>query len=733
MTRLLGFLRRHSFLVVLLALGTVLRVLVWVAYQPALLYIDSFRYLYNVGPLAPDQLNPIGYDLVLKPLLAIGGLAFVVAVQHVAGLAVAVGVYALAQRLGARRWVSALAAAPLLLDAYQVQIEQNIMSEVTFEVLLLGLLWLMLGRGEPNWRRAGLAGIVLGAAVLTRVIGITLILPLLVYLIVAGKPWRTRAGWRRIGVRCGAAVLGLAIVVVPYAGYFKSATGNWGLSVSQSNVLYGRTANIADCAKLNLDAALKPFCPIEPLGQRIGVDYYAHLDVDPNWPGPIPAGMTRSGLVKEFSDKVLAAQPGDVVWAVVKDFAKSFAPTRVSEPDDVPLDRWQFQTEYPLFNFQETVNQFTEQYDGILPSVNTDLAPILRTYQLNGGYTPGTLLGIGALLGLLAFWGRGRARPGAVFAAGTGLFLLLASAAFEFSWRYQLPALVLLPLAGALGFTTLTAASRRRLGAYPDDVDSGAVKAFHEQYGELRLAPVTVVIAAYNEADGIGAVLKEMPTECCGMRVEVLVVVDGGSDDTAAIAAAHGAYVCVAPRNRGQGAALRLGYHLAADLGAEYIVTTDGDGQYENSEMAELIQPLLDDTADFVTGSRRLGHEEADSRMRWIGVRVFAVLASVLTLRRITDTSFGFRGMRAGLACSIPLAEPQYQSSELLLGVTARRSRLLERPMTMRLRNAGKSKKGRTLVYGANYARVMTGTWWREYVLRRGRLRHGKKRPGRAG
>jgi glycosyltransferase involved in cell wall biosynthesis len=210
------------------------------------------------------------------------------------------------------------------------------------------------------------------------------------------------------------------------------------------------------------------------------------------------------------------------------------------------------------------------------------------------------------------------------------------------------------------------------------------------------------------------------------LPVDVLVVVDGATDDTAAIARARGVHVCAVPQNRGQGAALRLGYHLAAEFGAEYIVTTDADGQYDTGELPELLQPLLDGTADFVTGSRRLGLEEADSGVRRLGVRVFATLATVLTWRRITDTSFGFRAMRAELACAVPLAEPQYQSSELLLGVTARGARVLERPMSMRLRKAGKSKKGGSLVYGANYARVMSGTWWRGYVLRQGRRRAGR-------
>jgi hypothetical protein len=102
-------------------------------------------------------------------------------------------------------------------------------------------------------------------------------------------------------------------------------------------------------------------------------------------------------------------------------------------------------------------------------------------------------------------------------------------------------------------------------------------------------------------------------------------------------------------------------------------------------------------------------------------VRVFAALASLLTGRRITDTSFGLRALRADLACSLTLEEPQYQASELLLGALARGARLAEVPLTMRLRVDGGSKKGRNLVYGANYAKVMLGTWLRERRRRAGR------------
>ncbi|MFF0147529.1 dolichyl-phosphate-mannose-protein mannosyltransferase [Amycolatopsis sulphurea] len=716
------FLRRHAFLLVLLALGATLRVLAWVAYRPAILYIDSFRYLDNLHALRADQLNPIGYDLLLRPLLAVGGLAFVAAVQHLAGMAVAVGLYALARRLGARRWVSALAAAPLLLDAYQVQIEQNIMSEVLFEALLLGLLWLLLAKGKPNWRRIALAGLIVGFAVLVRLVGVALAAPFLLYVLAAGRAWRRWRGWRNAGI----GLLAMLVVVVPYAAEVKAQTGKWGLTGPSGDMLYGRTAAVADCPNLKLDLVLKVFCPAQEIGLR-RVDDYTHADLDPAWPGPLPPGTDKTALAHEFAVTVLKAQWWDVAKAIIGDFAKSFRFTRTNAVNDVEVERWQFQLTYPQWADPPVISGYTTQYDGVGPSVDEPIAVVLRNYQLNGGFAPGTVLGFFALLGLSTLLRRKRphdpARSGALFAAGAGLFLLFACAVFEFSWRYQLPALVLLPMAGALGFTTLTSPSRRRLAAYPDATDERAAARFRQRHSGMQLSELTVVIAAYNEAGGIGQVLDDMSETCLGLPVDVLVVVDGGTDDTATIAEKHGAYVCVAPTNRGQGAALRLGYHLAAEYGAKYIVTTDGDGQYDNSEMAELVRPLIENAADFVTGSRRLGHEEAANRMRWVGVRVFAWLASLLTLRRITDTSFGFRGMHAELATAVPLNEPQYQSSELLLGVTARGARVLERPMSMRLRKAGKSKKGGSLVYGANYARVMTGTWWRGYVLRRGRKR----------
>ena len=710
--------RKHWLLAVFLVAGLVLRVLATVAYRPAIIYTDSVQYLTNMGKLSPDQLNPIGYDFVLGPLVAIGGLTFVVIVQHLTGLLLGVAIYALARRLTVYRWLAAFAAAPILLDAYQVQIEQNIMAETTFDVILVAILWLLIAKGVPGWGRAAVVGVLVGAAFTVRAIGLVLLIAVVLYLVVVGKQ-RVR--------RTAAAVAGFGVVFAAYAGYYHAETGRWGFTGAENQVLYGRTATVANCDKLPLDEGTRLFCPKEPLGQRLGVDKYAHNHYgDPNWPGPLPPGTTKRQLATEFAHLVIKHQPLDVTWAALKDFGKGFAPTRTTSPDDVPLDRWQFQLTYPNLQDANTAKAAVK-WGGSEPQVSHVPAVILRAYQLHGGYTSGTLLALCVLIALAAVARAKELRSATLFPVAAGVILLLGSAAFEFSWRYQLPGLVFFPLAGAIGLRALLGKDQARpaMADFPDAVDSEAIKE------TPNFAPVVVVIAAYNEAGGIGPVLTDMPRTCAGLPVDVLVVVDGATDNTAEIAREHGAYVCVAPSNRGQGAALRLGYHLAAQGGAQYVVTTDADGQYDNAELATLLEPILLDRADFVTGSRRLGAEDADSRLRWVGVRVFAVLASVLTRQKLTDTSFGFRAMRAELATAVTLREPQYQSSELLLGALALGARVVELPMTMRRRGDGSSKKGPGVVYGANYGRVMTTTWLREYVLRRGRRQSWRTPAGR--
>jgi glycosyltransferase involved in cell wall biosynthesis len=247
-------------------------------------------------------------------------------------------------------------------------------------------------------------------------------------------------------------------------------------------------------------------------------------------------------------------------------------------------------------------------------------------------------------------------------------------------------------------------------------IDDAAAKAFFAEFGEPaeHMPPVAIVIAAYNEQGVIGSVVDALPDSICGLAAAAVVVSDGSADGTVAEGREHRALVADVPVNRGQGAALRLGYRLAREGGARYIVTTDADGQYNPAEMERVLAPVVAGDADFVTGSRKLGSQETKDPVRRLGTWVFATTISVLTGTHITDSSFGLRAMRSEVTGVVRLEQPQYQSAELLIAVLARGFRVVEVPATIHKRQVGESKKGHNAIYGLHYAGVVAGTWWRE-------------------
>jgi hypothetical protein len=727
-------LRRHWLFATFLAVGVALRVLTSIAYRPAIFYIDSIaNYVPAVRSLDPGGQNPIGYDfLLLKPVLAVGDFTAVAAIQHLLGIGMAATTYALLVHRGAWRWLAAVATAPILLDAYQLQIEHNIMSDPLFQALLVAAFALLAWPARPGWKTVAVSGLLLGAAVAVRTVGEVLVGPAVVYLLLVGRTWRRRA------LLAGVMAVSFALPVVGYAAYFQDRTGRFGITSINGKTLYGRVATFADCTGLDLPAHERPLCPTEPVDQRMGPDYWAHSSSSPaiairDHP---PPGRDGDDVLSDFSWRIIRHQPWDFTRAVLSDAVRVFARERTDGPDPgyPPVDRWQFQDEYPTFpphTTLESVAQATRQYGGGDPTVVKPLAQGLRWYQLHAGYTPGPAIALAMLVALLACVGVGRARrsplraPCALYLAG-GALVLLSADTFEFSWRYQLPGYVLLPAAGVLGLTALTRRSTSPPRAtFPEPPDEQAIA----EFGQVSFPDVVVLIAAYNEAPTLGAVLDSVPSTCLGLPIAALVVVDGATDGTADVARAHGAYTCVARLNRGQGAALRLGYHLARGGsygppaaptgGCRYIVTTDADGQYDMAELPVLLLPLVDGEADFVTGSRRLGANESADPVRRLGTRAFAWLVSVLGGHRVTDTSFGFRAMRAEVTAQVTLDQPQYQSAELLVGVLSRGYRVVERPMTMRRRGGGRSKKGNNLVYGWRYARVVLSTWARERKMTR--------------
>jgi len=157
---------------------------------------------------------------------------------------------------------------------------------------------------------------------------------------------------------------------------------------------------------------------------------------------------------------------------------------------------------------------------------------------------------------------------------------------------------------------------------------------------------VSVILPAYNEAGSIGHVLKgirDLAARREGTDLfEIVVVDDGSSDATAAIAAAEGARVVRHPYNIGNGAAVKAGIREA---GGEVIVLMDADGQHRPEEIPLLLD-ALENHAMAVGARRAQGHAGLHRR---IANALYNLLASYVTGRKIPDLTSGFRAVRAGV------------------------------------------------------------------------------------
>lgn len=224
---------------------------------------------------------------------------------------------------------------------------------------------------------------------------------------------------------------------------------------------------------------------------------------------------------------------------------------------------------------------------------------------------------------------------------------------------------------------------------------------------------IAILIPAYNEAENIGVVLGQIPPAVCGIGTEVLVVDDGSRDGTGDVAAEHGAAVARHVTNRGGGAALRTGYRLMVESGAEIVVTLDADGQHRPDEMERLVKPILDGEVEMAHGSRVLGHADRNHFARELGIVFFNRLVSFITRTHVTDCSNGYRAVRTAVLPQLVLRQEQFHTSEFMIEAIKRGIPAKEVPITVDQRLHGHSKKPAAFRYGAGFANAIVRTWLR--------------------
>ncbi len=466
-------LRRHWPLLIAVGCAAALRVVVLLAYQPALIFPDSERYLqytqlYLAGHWYPDWLRTSGYSLLLIPAVLIHNLMVVPLVQHVLGLATGVLIYAVLIHFGSRRWLAALATVPVLFDPLQLDIEQYVLTDVGATFLLAAaLVVLVWKRGAIGRTAPVVAGLLLAAATIIRQSDLVVMIPAVAYLAVAVRPWR------RFAMRASLLLAAFLLPVLGYLGWFQVTRGQFDFVSYNGEFMYGRIAQFADCTGVSMPAYERPLCPSQPPSQR-DLDFYMWAPQSPQVTLKAPPGMSKDDVIIDFDRRIIEHQPLAYLQAVAGDVLYSFSPVRGDGPERYPASYLKFHTYYPT-NAHTIPTLRTYGHTG--PQVEPALADFLSGYG-RGFYVPGPLLAAGLALGAAGMAGIGRARrsglraPCLLFTLGTIAAVLPPFAIANFDWRYELPQLALIPIAAVLGVTALVGRGRdAAVGGSPANTD----------------------------------------------------------------------------------------------------------------------------------------------------------------------------------------------------------------------------------------------------------------------
>jgi glycosyltransferase involved in cell wall biosynthesis len=201
---------------------------------------------------------------------------------------------------------------------------------------------------------------------------------------------------------------------------------------------------------------------------------------------------------------------------------------------------------------------------------------------------------------------------------------------------------------------------------------------------------VSFLVPAHNEEPTIGAVLDAI--DLLELDRQVIVVDDGSTDGTAAIAEAKGAIV-IRQAHRGKGAAIRT---AIARIEGDIAVIQDADMEYDPSEVPALVEPIERGLADVVFGSRLSGGKPQRAYLFWhlVGNRFLSLLTNVLYNTTLSDMETGYKAFRADVLRSLDLREDGFAIEPEITGKVCKRNlRVYELPISYYGRTYAEGKK----------------------------------------
>jgi hypothetical protein len=458
--------RRHALFGVALAGAIAVRVLVMLAFRPVMWFGgDSASYLATGLRLIPDPSRVGGYGFMLFLLRPLHSFAVVAAVQHVMGLAIGVLIYLLARRFRLPGWAATLATIPVFFDAYQLQLEQDMVPDIAFAFLAVLALYLLLCWPGAPWA-AAVAGLALGVTAIFWPVGLALLAVLLVALglrllrVLIGRAGAQAAGGT--GARAAVAVLAGALVcgavpVLGYATWFDIHQHEFSLTRSDGVFLWSRTMSFANCAVIKPPSYEQVLCP--PSGPRQAASLYIWEENSPllrMHGGRFSA--SANSLAMSFALRAIAAQPGGYATAVGHDFLLSFYWNRPVHPDAAIVDRYQFADATttwvsPALHLDGgSVARDQAAYNGGQPAPTRAIQPFaswMVNYQ-KWVYLRGTLLGVILLGGLGVMIARRRFSLAGLPWAFALTIMFVPPLIADFDLRYLVPAVPVACLAAVL-------------------------------------------------------------------------------------------------------------------------------------------------------------------------------------------------------------------------------------------------------------------------------------------
>jgi hypothetical protein len=263
---------------------------------------------------------------------------------------------------------------------------------------------------------------------------------------------------------CAVLLVAFAVPLVGYAAWYHAGTGAWALSQAGDRALYMRVTTFVRCGRIDVPHYERTLCPRKAVGKRRDPTYYGWHDLDTVHALVPPPGVSTNAALRDFAHAAIRAQPGDYARVVLRDVVMNFDWLRTDRYEYDTVYKWSFH-HYVDYQPTDWTGPAYATYGGEEPRSRHPLADWLDAYG-HAVYVHGPLL---LAMLLLALAGLVLRRPGApatrpllflTTAIGTGLMVVPAVSA-EFTWRYQLPAVVFVPMGAALAWTRLRARPRQ--------------------------------------------------------------------------------------------------------------------------------------------------------------------------------------------------------------------------------------------------------------------------------